>query len=108
MLGFAVEGARTASPRLYFEETVLPGPHINAEQAQGYVLCNLAYLARLDEDLDEAWMLVDEAISTFTMLGDRDGESLALNHWAACTGSEANTRWPGRVGAQPAAPPGHR
>ena len=80
MLGFAVEGARTASPRLYFEETVLPGPHINAQQAQGYVLCNLAYLARLAGDLDEARMLVDEAISTFTMLGDRDGESLALNH----------------------------
>ena len=80
MLGFAVEGARAASPRLYFEETVLPGPHINAEQAQGYVLCNLAYLARLAGDLDEARALVDEAISAFTMLGDRNGESLALNH----------------------------
>jgi predicted ATPase/DNA-binding SARP family transcriptional activator len=80
MLGFAVEGARTASPRLYFEETVLPGPHTNAEQAQGYLLCNVAYVARLAGDLDEARMLVEEAISTFTVLGDRDGESLALNH----------------------------
>jgi predicted ATPase/DNA-binding SARP family transcriptional activator len=80
MLGFAIEGARTASPRLYFEETVLPGPHVNAEQAQGYVLCNLAYLARLAGDLDEARVLVDDAISIFTMLGDRDGESLARNH----------------------------
>ena len=80
MLGYAVDGAGTASPRLYFEETVLTGPHINARQAQGYVLCNLAYLARLAGDLDEARMLVDEAVSMFRTLGDRDGEALALNH----------------------------
>ena len=54
MLGYAIDGAGTASPRLYFEETVLTGPHINARQAQGYVLCNLAYLARLAGDVDEA------------------------------------------------------
>ena len=53
---------------------------MNAGQAQGYVLCNLAYLARLAGDLDEARMLLDEAVSIFRALGDRDGESMALNH----------------------------
>ena len=71
---------QAASPRLYFEETVLPGPRVNAGQAQGYVLCNLGYLARLAGDLDEARILLDEAVSIFRALGDRDGESLALNH----------------------------
>jgi predicted ATPase/DNA-binding SARP family transcriptional activator len=80
MLGYAIDGAGTASPRLYFEETVLTGPHINARQAQGYVLCNLAYLARLAGDVDEARMLVGDAVSMFRTLGDRDGEALALNH----------------------------
>jgi tetratricopeptide (TPR) repeat protein len=80
MLGYAVDGAGTASPRLYFEETVLTGPHINARQAQGYVLCNLAYLARLAGDVDEARQLVGDAVSMFETLGDRDGEALALNH----------------------------
>jgi predicted ATPase len=80
MLGYAIDGADTSSPRLYFEETVLTGPHINAQQAQGYVLCNLAYLARLAGDVDEARLLVGDAVSMFETLGDRDGEALALNH----------------------------
>ena len=81
MLGYAIDGAGTASPpRPYFEETVLTGPHINARQAEGYVLCNLAYLARLAGDVDEARMLVGDAVSMFRTLGDRDGEALALNH----------------------------
>ena len=80
MLGFAVDGAEQAIPRLYFEETVLLGPRVSAEQAQGYVICNLASLARLAGDLDTARMLADEAISVFTALGDRDGEALATNY----------------------------
>jgi predicted ATPase/DNA-binding SARP family transcriptional activator len=79
MLGFVVEDADTG-PRLHFEETVLPGPHVSAEQAQGYVVCNLAYLARHAGDLDEARVLVEQAIATFARLADRDGESLALSH----------------------------
>ena len=78
-LGWIVEGAG-ASPRLYFEETVLPGPRVSAGQAQRYVLCNLGYLARLAGDLDQARTLLDEAVSIFRALGARDGESMALNH----------------------------
>ena len=39
-----------------------------------------AYLARLAGDLDQARILLDEAVSIFRALGDRDGESMALNH----------------------------
>ena len=74
-LGWVVEEAR-----VYFEETVLPGPRVSAGQAQGYVLCNLAYLARLAGDRDEARTLLDEAGSIFRALGARDGESMALSH----------------------------
>ena len=74
-LGWVVEDAR-----IYFEETVLPGPRVSAGQARGYVLCNLAYLARLAGDRDEAQGLLDEAVSIFRALGDRDGESMARSH----------------------------
>jgi tetratricopeptide (TPR) repeat protein len=80
MLGFAVEGAATVSPRLHFEETVLLGRRVGADQAGAYVQCNLAYLARLAEDLDEARSLVEDAASVFRGIGDREGEALAVNH----------------------------
>lgn len=79
MLGWVVERAERG-PRLYFEETVLPGPHVSAAQARGYLLCNLAYLARMAGDLTEASAFIDEAITGFATLGDRDGEALAVNH----------------------------
>jgi predicted ATPase/DNA-binding SARP family transcriptional activator len=79
ILGWFVEKPGP-SPRLYLEETVLPGPHVSATQARGYVLCNLACLARMAGDTDEARRLVEEAVELFATLGDRDGEALARNH----------------------------
>ena len=80
MLGFAVLGAASPSPRVHFEETVLLGRRVRAQQAGGYVLCNLAYLARLADDPDAAAALLDEAASTFGALGDRFGEALVFSH----------------------------
>ncbi|MFL6136315.1 MAG: ATP-binding protein [Frankiaceae bacterium] len=79
MLGFAVEGTRTASPRAYFEETVLLGRHVGTEQAAAYVLCNLADLDRLAGELDEPLALLDEAVARFEGLDDVDGQALALS-----------------------------
>ena len=99
-LGWVVEDAR-----IYFEETVLPGPRVSAGQARGYVLCNLAYLARLAGDRDEAQGLLDEAVSIFRALGDRDGESMARSHlWLSASGPRRVRRGTGRAGAQPAHP----
>ena len=41
-LGFAVEGTSGSLPRVFFEETVLPGRSVGAGQAEAYVLCSLA------------------------------------------------------------------
>jgi tetratricopeptide (TPR) repeat protein len=59
---------------------VLIGRTVGAEQAAAYVHSNLAYLARLAGDLDEALALLHHSISLFTAASDRDGEALALNH----------------------------
>jgi predicted ATPase/DNA-binding SARP family transcriptional activator len=79
LIGFAVDGTGTDSPRVYFEETVLLGRLVRVDQAHGYVLCNLADLARLAGDYDEALQLADDAVAAFTAIGDRDGEALALS-----------------------------
>ena len=59
---------------------MLLGRRVGAQQAGAYVLCNLAYLARLAGDLDEAAKLLDEAASMFGALGDRYGEALVCSH----------------------------
>jgi tetratricopeptide (TPR) repeat protein len=43
------------------------------------VLCNLGGVARLRGDVDEARGLIEEGVSRFVAIGDRDGEALALN-----------------------------
>src|SRR4051794_25011290 len=45
-MGFAVDGADTSSPRVYFEDTVLLGRLVGRPAALGYVLCNLADVLR--------------------------------------------------------------
>jgi tetratricopeptide (TPR) repeat protein len=79
MLGFAVEGAGTPSPRVFFEETVLLGRQVPAELAEGYLLCNLADMHRSAGDLGSALTLLDEAACRFASAGSADGEALALN-----------------------------
>lgn len=79
-LGYAVGGSDSASPRVHFEETVLPGRRVGAEQAAAYVRCDLAALARLAGDLDTALACAHTAVREFASLGDRDGESHALSH----------------------------
>lgn len=80
MLGYAVEGSGSPTPRVFFEETVMLGRRVNAGQALGYLLSNLAYLERLAGDLDEALILTGAALATFGALEDLDGQALALNH----------------------------
>ena len=79
MLGFAVEGMRGRSLRVSFEETVLPGRQVSADRATAYVLCNVADLERLAGRHDAALALLVEAVDRFAVLGDWDGEALALN-----------------------------
>jgi tetratricopeptide (TPR) repeat protein len=84
-LGFMVEGRSTAMPRVFFEETVLPGRAVGARQADAYVLCSMAAICRLTGDISEARGLLDEAQSRFAAYGDRDGEARAMSYlgWAS-------------------------
>jgi predicted ATPase len=78
-LGFGLEGTPPGGPRVFFEETVLLGRLVADRQADGYVLCNLAEVARLAGDLDGAGALLEDAAARFATLDDCDGEGLALN-----------------------------
>jgi predicted ATPase/DNA-binding SARP family transcriptional activator len=77
--GFAVDVDTAGDPRVYFEETVLHGRIVGAQQAKAHVLCNLADLARAAGDLDEALRFAREAEELFRALGDADGEAVALS-----------------------------
>lgn len=83
-LGFAVEGMTAPMPRVFFEETVLPGRLVSARQADAYVLCSMATLRRLTGELDEAHGLLEDARSRFAAIADREGEARAMTHlgWA--------------------------
>jgi tetratricopeptide (TPR) repeat protein len=79
LIGFSVEYDESRLPEIYFEETILLGRLAGVEQARGYVLCNLADVARLAGRTAEAKEYVHEAAHRFVQLGDRDGEALALS-----------------------------
>ena len=79
-LGFAIEGMTAPMPRVFFEETVLPGRLVSARQADAYVLCSMAVVCRLIGEVDEARGLFDEARSRFAAIADREGEARAMTH----------------------------
>ena len=80
MLGFAVEAPGAEHAHVLFEETVIQGRRVGSLQAAAYLRSNLAYLARLARDLDEARSHLVTAVESFQTLKDPDGESLALAH----------------------------
>jgi tetratricopeptide (TPR) repeat protein len=64
--------------RIVFEETLQPFHEISCAQAIGYVLANLATIARLREEPERAAELLDEAAQRFERDGDRRGEAAVL------------------------------
>ena len=80
MLGIVIEHAATEHAHVLFEETVVQGRRVDPGRADGYVRSNLAYLARLTGDLDEARSHLLDAVEAFRDRIDPDGEALALNH----------------------------
>ncbi|MFR9807158.1 ATP-binding protein, partial [Pseudonocardia sp. RS010] len=79
MLGVAVERAADG-PRTMFEETMLQARLVDAERASAYVRCNLAFLARLRGDLDEAAAQLEAALGTTSAQDDPVGRGVVLNH----------------------------
>jgi tetratricopeptide (TPR) repeat protein len=78
-IGFAVEGATHRIPRVFFEDTMLPGRYAGARHADAHVLLTMGAVARLAGELDEARGLLDEARSRFAAISGHDGEALALS-----------------------------
>ena len=80
--GFMARSVAPGDARLYFEETVLHGRVLDAQQAQAHVLCNLADIARSCGELDEALRCLNGAEALYAEVGDVDGEAAALSRRA--------------------------
>jgi predicted ATPase/DNA-binding SARP family transcriptional activator len=65
-------------PRLLWEEQTLLFDRYSREQAIGYALNNLAWLARAEHDPGQARAALDEALARFRSRWDRPGEALTL------------------------------
>jgi len=72
-----VAETRTSTPggalRVVFEDTLQPFAEISCEAAIGYVLVNLATIARTGGDLARARALLQEGLARFERLGDERG-----------------------------------
>ena len=69
MLGIVIEHPGTEHAHVLFEETVVQGRSVDPARAVGYLLGNLAYLARLAGDLDEARSYLLDAVEVFQTRG---------------------------------------
>jgi len=63
---------------IVFEDTLQPFFEISSAAATGYVLANLATIARLRRDVDRADRLLRESRALFAELGDDRGDASAL------------------------------
>ena len=73
-----LEDAAGGRPRLLWEEQTLLFDRYAREQAIGYTLNNLAWLARAEQDPGQARAALDEALARFRSRWDRPGEALTL------------------------------
>ena len=64
--------------RLVFEETLQPFAEVSCDAAVGYVLANLAAIARARGHLARARSLLDEAAERFAQAGDERGQADVL------------------------------
>ena len=64
--------------RVVFEETLQPFVEVSCDAAVGYVLANLAAIARARGDLARARALLDEAAERFAQTDDERGQADVL------------------------------
>jgi predicted ATPase len=84
----------SASPglRIVFEDTLQPFVEISCDAAIGYVLVNLASVARTQGDLAEARTLLDEAAERFGRMDDPRGRAAVLVRRAYLHLAEGSTQ----------------
>jgi predicted ATPase len=66
-------------PLLLHEDTVLVGRRVGGEAATAYILVNLAAVDRAEGEFAHAGESIEESLSRFQRLDDRQGEAYALN-----------------------------
>ncbi|MER8187163.1 BTAD domain-containing putative transcriptional regulator [Kitasatospora sp. NPDC094015] len=77
--GYARELDAGGRVSVFFEETVLIGRLVGAEQARGYALAALAWAGRRSGSPGRARESAERAVECFRSLDDPRGEALALN-----------------------------
>ncbi|HET8915180.1 MAG TPA: hypothetical protein VFM91_05710, partial [Propionibacteriaceae bacterium] len=77
-LGWAVD-ARHDPPLPFGEETVLFGRRVGAQQAAGHLRLALALAERLDDHIDAAFTLIEDAYARFRDVDDHYGVAYALS-----------------------------
>ncbi|MEV4613269.1 BTAD domain-containing putative transcriptional regulator [Kitasatospora sp. NPDC049258] len=77
--GYAREEDAEGRISVFFEETVLIGRLVAAEQARGYALAGLAWARRRSGPPERARAAAERSVECFRALGEPRGEALALN-----------------------------
>ncbi len=78
-IGLVIDRDANGRVRLYFEDTILLFHEVGAEAARGYMLCDLALVARAQGDYDAARTALDRALALHRERDDAHGAAVALN-----------------------------
>jgi predicted ATPase/DNA-binding SARP family transcriptional activator len=78
-IGLIIDRDAHGSPRMYFEDTLLTFRPVGSEAAAGYMLCDLALVARAQGDHDAARDALDRALALHRERDDPHGTAVALN-----------------------------
>ena len=78
-IGLVIDRDARGQPRMYFEDTLLMFRPVGPEAAAGYMLCNLALVARAQGDHDAAREALDRALALHRERDDPHGTAVALN-----------------------------
>ncbi len=78
-IGLVIDRDRHGRPRMYFEDTLVLFREVGAEAARGYMLCDLALVARAQGEYDSAREALDRALSLHRERDDLTGTAVALN-----------------------------
>jgi tetratricopeptide (TPR) repeat protein len=78
-IGLVIDRDGRQQARMYFEDTLLMFREVGSEAARGYMLCDLALVARAQGDYDGAREALDRALTLHRERDDPHGTAVALN-----------------------------
>jgi predicted ATPase/DNA-binding SARP family transcriptional activator len=78
-IGLVIDRDGRRQARMYFEDTLLTFREVGSDAARGYMLCDLALVARAQGDYDAAREALDRALTLYRERDDPHGTAVALN-----------------------------